>query len=338
VEIAKVVMKQPQILVVDETTTALSQTGRDILYDIIKRFKSEGKAVLFISHDLDEIMEVCDTLTVLRDGARIRDFKKEEFDPDAIRTSMIGRELQGDYYRSDFTPSHLPEIAVTARHITLGTVLNDVDLTVYRGEIVGIGGLSHCGMHPLGKILFGALKPDRGEVVTGKSSEIDWEAVAEAEKCDGYYVIVTSETGWDEDRIIDAYRELWRIEESFKVTKSELRARPVYVWTPEHIEAHFLICFVALTVTRLLQRALGYRWSCEEILDDMAATCMTRLVSNIWVSDHRTDLTDELFALMGSPAPLKQMRLKDVKALFAKSVEIDLRRKSPRKKKSAKKR
>lgn len=179
---------------------------------------------------------------------------------------------------------------------------------------------------------------ESGEVVTGKSSEIDWEAVAEAEKCDGYYVIVTSETGWDEDRIIDAYRELWRIEESFKVTKSELRARPVYVWTPEHIEAHFLICFVALTVTRLLQRALGYRWSCEEILDDMAATCMTKLVSNIWVSDHRTDLTDELFALMGSPAPLKQMRLKDVKALFAKSVEIDLRRKSPRKKKSAKKR
>ena len=84
--------------------------------------------------------------------------------------------------------------------------------------------------------------------------------------------------------------------------------------------------------------ALGYRWSCEEILDDMATTCMTRLVSNIWVSDHRTDLTDELFALMGSPAPLKQMRLKDVKALFAKSVEIDLRRKSPRKKKSSKKR
>ena len=178
---------------------------------------------------------------------------------------------------------------------------------------------------------------ESGEVVTGKSSEIDWEAVAEAEACDGYYVIVTSETGWDEDRIIDTYRELWRIEESFKVTKSELRARPVYVWTPEHIEAHFLICFVALTVTRLLQRALGWRYSCAEILDDMAATCMTRLVSNIWVSDHRTDLTDELFALMGSPAPLKQMRLKDVKGLFAKTVEIDLKRKSTRKKRSSEK-
>ena len=134
VEIAKVVMKNPEILVVDETTTALSQEGRDILYTLVKRLRDEGKAVLFISHDLDEIMEVCDTLTVLRDGAIIRHFTKDEFDADAIRTSMIGRELQGDYYRSDFTPSHLPEIAVAARHITLGSVLNDVDLTVYRAK------------------------------------------------------------------------------------------------------------------------------------------------------------------------------------------------------------
>ena len=103
VEIAKVVMKDPEILVVDETTTALSQEGRQILYDLMKRLRDEGKAVLFISHDLEEIMEVCDTLTVLRDGAIIRHFTKDEFDADQIRTSMIGRELQGDYYRSDFT-------------------------------------------------------------------------------------------------------------------------------------------------------------------------------------------------------------------------------------------
>ena len=178
VEIAKVIMKDPKILVVDETSTALSQEGRSILYSIVKRLRDEGKAVLFISHDLDEIMEVCDTLTVLRDGAIIRHFTKDEFDADAIRTSMIGRELQGDYYRSDFTPSHLDAIAVKASHISLGSVLNDVDLTVYRGEIVGIGGLSHCGMHPLGKILFGALKPDRGEVVTGKGVKITNETVA----------------------------------------------------------------------------------------------------------------------------------------------------------------
>ena len=178
VEIAKVVMKDPEILVVDETTTALSQEGRSILYALIKKFRDEGKAVLFISHDLDEIMEVCDTLTVLRDGAIIRHFTKDQFDADAIRTSMIGRQLQGDYYRSDCTPSHLDEVAVKAQHVCLDQALRDVSLTVYKGEIVGIGGLSHCGMHQLGKILFGAIRPDSGEVVTGDGVKITGETVA----------------------------------------------------------------------------------------------------------------------------------------------------------------
>ncbi len=178
VEIAKVMMKDPEILLVDETTTALSQEGRRILYGLMKKLRDEGRAVLFISHDLDEIMDVCDTLTVLRDGAIIRHFVRDEFDADAIRTSMIGRELQGDYYRSDFTPSHLPEIAVQAEHIRWGSVLDDVSITVHKGEIVGIGGLSHCGMHPLGKILFGALRPDSGEVVTGDGVKITNETIA----------------------------------------------------------------------------------------------------------------------------------------------------------------
>lgn len=178
VEIAKVMMKDPEILVVDETTTALSQEGRSILYALMKKLRDEGRAVLFISHDLDEIMEVCDTLTVLRDGTIIRHFTKEEFDADQIRTSMIGRELQGDYYRSDFTPSHLPKIAVEVKNVSCGEALQDISFTVHRGEIVGIGGLSHCGMHPLGKILFGAIRPDSGEVVTGSGVKITSETVA----------------------------------------------------------------------------------------------------------------------------------------------------------------
>lgn len=172
VEIAKVVMKDPQILVIDETSTALSHDGRELMYQIIHRFRDEGKAVIFISHDLDEIMEVCDTLTVLRDGQMIRTFTKEEFDADAIRTSMIGRELQGDYYRSDYTPSSREEVALKAEKVTVKGALQEIDLTLRKGEIVGIGGLSHCGMHTLGKVLFGAQKPDSGKVLTGKGEEI----------------------------------------------------------------------------------------------------------------------------------------------------------------------
>ena len=177
VEIAKVVMKAPKVLVVDETTTALSHEGRQILYDVMRRYRDEGKAILFISHDLDEIMQVCDSLTVLRDGKLIRTFQKAEFDPDAIRMSMIGRELKGDYYRSDFTPTDKAEIALKAEHITAAD-LDDVSITLHRGEIVGIGGLSHCGMHTLGKVLFGAVTPQSGTVTTGDGTKITDEAAA----------------------------------------------------------------------------------------------------------------------------------------------------------------
>ena len=178
VEIAKVVMKDPDVLVVDETSTALSHEGREILYRVMNDFRAKGKAVLFISHDLDEIMEVCDTLTVLRDGKLIRTFRKEEFEPNAIRMSMIGRELKGDYYRSDFTPSHQEVTALQARGICVPGELDSVDLTLHKGEIVGIGGLSHCGMHTLGKVLFGAVKPASGTVTAGSGEPIHSEAAA----------------------------------------------------------------------------------------------------------------------------------------------------------------
>lgn len=177
VEIAKVVMKSPQILIVDETTTALSQEGRETLYNIMNTYRNEGRAVIFISHDLDEIMDVCDTLTVLRDGHLIRTFRKEEFDADQIRTSMIGRELKGDYYRGDFTPSHMDKVTLIAEHIAVPGVLEDVSLQLRKGEIVGIGGLSHCGMHNLGKILFGAEHAASGKV-TVNGTVITNEALA----------------------------------------------------------------------------------------------------------------------------------------------------------------
>ena len=173
VEIAKVVMKQPQILVIDETSTALSHDGRQVLYDIMNRFRKENKSVIFISHDLDEIMDVCDTLTVLRDGKIIRTFEKEEFEAGAIRASMIGRELQGDYYRSDFKATSQPQVALDVKNLVYGDRLKDISFQVRKGEIVGIGGLAHCGMHSLGKVCFGALKPESGSVSVSDGTIID---------------------------------------------------------------------------------------------------------------------------------------------------------------------
>lgn len=182
VEIAKVVMKEPEILVIDETSTALSHDGREILYHIMKNFHEEDKSVIFISHDLDEIMEVCDTLTVLRDGNIIRTFEKEEFEPGAIRASMIGRELQGDYYRSDFQATAQKETALKIKNLVYGEDLKNVSFEVKKGEIVGIGGLSHCGMHTLGKICFGALKPEQGSVTVLDGTKVSSPSVAMQKK------------------------------------------------------------------------------------------------------------------------------------------------------------
>ena len=178
VEIAKVMLKNPDILVIDETSTALSHDGREILYDIMNRFRKENKSVIFISHDLDEIMEVCDTLTVLRDGKIIRTFNKEEFEAGAIRSSMIGRELQGDYYRSDFEASAQQEVALNVKNLVYTDRLKGVSFQVRRGEIVGVGGLAHCGMHTLGKVCFGAVKPEEGNVSVADGTVIDSPAKA----------------------------------------------------------------------------------------------------------------------------------------------------------------
>ncbi|MBQ3486898.1 MAG: ATP-binding cassette domain-containing protein, partial [Clostridia bacterium] len=170
IEIAKCLNKDPEIFIVDETTTALSETGRNLLYKKMEELKNAGRSVLFISHDLDELMEKCDTLTVLRDGNIVAnlDKSKGEFDADMIKKYMIGRELKGDYYRSDYDGSYSDEVVLKMVDGIEGNQLRHVDLELHKGEILGIGGLSECGMHTLGKALFGNVKIEGGFVYTGK--------------------------------------------------------------------------------------------------------------------------------------------------------------------------
>ena len=180
IEIARVMAKDPDVLVVDETTTALSQKGRDIIYRLMEKMKEEDKTVTFISHDLDEIMQKCDRLTVLRDGKIIRTFEKDEFEENAIKTSMIGRELQGNYYRDDYGEEVSKEVVLKAENLNLSDQLIDFSMELHKGEILGIGGLSHCGMHTLGKVLFAAEKPESGSfTVNGKTPANEAEAMKE---------------------------------------------------------------------------------------------------------------------------------------------------------------
>ena len=170
IEIAKCLNKNPEIFIVDETTTALSETGRNLLYKKMEELKNAGRSVLFISHDLDELMEKCDTLTVLRDGNIVAnlDKAKGEFDADLIKKYMIGRELKGDYYRSDYDGSYSDQVVLKMVDGIEGNQLRHINLELHKGEILGIGGLSECGMHTLGKALFGNVKIEGGFVYTGE--------------------------------------------------------------------------------------------------------------------------------------------------------------------------
>ncbi len=163
VEIARAVYYDPELFIVDETTTALSQDGRDIIHSLMRQMRDTGKAVLFISHDLPELMEICDALTVLRDGKLIATIERKDFDEDKIKQTMVGRVIEGNYYRSDYDFSCSNEVMLEVKDVEAG-LLKDLNVTVHAGEIVGIGGLSGGGMHDVGKVMFGMLRLKKGEV------------------------------------------------------------------------------------------------------------------------------------------------------------------------------
>ena len=171
VEIARAMVNKPEILIIDETTTALATKGRKLIYALIERMHKENKAVLFISHDLDELMERCNTITVLRDGLIIDTLDRENMSIERMRSLMIGRELQGDYYRPDFDGSCSEEVLLKAEQVTLRPYFKNIDVTLHKGEILGFGGLSNCGMHELGRLLFGLEKPLTGSVTLYKDGE-----------------------------------------------------------------------------------------------------------------------------------------------------------------------
>lgn len=98
VELARALYTSPKLWIVDETTTALTVSGREILYRLMEDMRSRGGSVLFISHDIEEIMRTCDSLTILRDGVMTAELEKSEFEEEKIKQLMIGREMSGHYY------------------------------------------------------------------------------------------------------------------------------------------------------------------------------------------------------------------------------------------------
>ena len=161
---------------------------------------------------------------------------------------------------------------------------------------------------------------ETGEILTASSIlDIDEERIREEEALDGYYMLLTSEMEASDDEIIDMYRGLWRIEESFKVTKSELEARPVYVWTKEHIEAHFLTCFVALTIARILENKLERKYSIGAILDSLSKAECSLVQQNYYLFDYYDEVLKDIGLIMDIDFGKRIRTLGEIKKILAKT-------------------
>lgn len=159
---------------------------------------------------------------------------------------------------------------------------------------------------------------ETGEILTASSIlDINEDLIRQEEALDGYYLLLTSEMDTPDDKIIDIYRGLWRIEESFKITKSELEARPVYVWTNEHIEAHFLTCFVALTLSRILEMKLEHRYSTGRILESLSKSSCSLIQQNYYMFDYFDEVLKDIEDLMNIDFSKRVRTLGDIKQTLA---------------------
>ena len=157
---------------------------------------------------------------------------------------------------------------------------------------------------------------ETGEVI-GKSLFLDASKIEEEEKYDGYYSIVTSELSMPTDEIITTYRGLWEIEETFKLTKSDLESRPVYVQSKEHINAHFLSCFIALTILRLIQKKTNREFSSEKIIECLNKIECINEYGNIYLFGYRSPISIRLSEAFNIDFSKKRLQLASIKNILA---------------------
>ncbi|WSI02847.1 IS1634 family transposase [Sedimentibacter sp. MB31-C6] len=166
------------------------------------------------------------------------------------------------------------------------------------------------------------LKIDKetGEILNIKDALVlDKKKIEDEQKYDGYYAIITSELDDTSEHIIEMYRGLWRIEESFKVTKSVLGTRPVYLHTEEHINAHFLTCFISLLIARIVEMKLGGKYTIAKIAETLQRVECSHIDQNLWLFDFADSVTDDINAAFNLDIGRQLMTLQEIKKILGSS-------------------
>lgn len=184
IEIAKALNKNAKLLILDEPTSALTSSETRTLLDLVAEFKARGMACVYISHKLDEVAEIADTVTVIRDGTHVATVPMADLTTDRIITMMVGREMKNLFPREDHD---VGEVIFEARNVSVWDLTNterklvdDVSFTLRRGEILGVAGLVGAGRTELASHLFGCWRGDHTGTILLDGKEIRVRSPLEA--------------------------------------------------------------------------------------------------------------------------------------------------------------
>ena len=175
IEIAKAVMKKARIVIMDEPTASITVEEQKRLFEIVRELKEDGVTVIYISHRLEELFEICDRVTVLRDGQYIKTLDIGEIDKHGLISLMVGRDLSETYPHK---PACGEEIVLHTENLS-GNGLHDININLRKGEILGLAGLVGAGRTELMHLLYGAAKKSGGKIFLG-DKEVNFHSPADA--------------------------------------------------------------------------------------------------------------------------------------------------------------
>lgn len=162
VEIAKELSRNPEIIIFDEPTTSLTARETEKLFSIIERIRSEGKSIIYISHILADVKRLSDRILVLRDGSVTDTGAAEDFTPERMIRSMVGRDIKHLYPETH--PESKEEVLLDVKHLTQPGIVKDINFQVRAGEIVGVFGLMGSGRSETARMIFGLDEYKSGEI------------------------------------------------------------------------------------------------------------------------------------------------------------------------------
>ena len=203
VAISRSMVTQAKVLILDEPTSSLDAAEVDQLFTVIRRLRSQGVAILFVSHFLDQVYAISDRLTVLRNGTFVGEYLTEELDRTALISKMIGKDIAALRSLDSQSARREPDASATpiysARGLSRKGSIDEIDLELHCGEVVGFAGLLGAGRTELARLVYGADKPDTGEVsINGQRADVHTPAAGLSHK-----IAFSSENRRDEGIIKD---------------------------------------------------------------------------------------------------------------------------------------